>query len=97
MTRIAFRLGRLWGMFRQRSGTWEWACEQMEAGRVVTRACVTGSVRYRTSDDGQGRVEWTFDTHELLEENERGWENAFLFLKDFRATDWILYRPGWNR
>lgn len=68
-------------------GSWKWAVKEMKKGKLLVRASVTGSVKYRLSVDGQNRLECDFHR----KESEVKWENANFFISNMIATDWVVY------
>ena len=68
-------------------GSWKWAVKEMKKGKIVTRASVTGAVKYRLSQDEQFRLENDFHR----KESEAKWENSNFFISYLYATDWIIY------
>jgi hypothetical protein len=69
-------------------GTWEWACNQMEKGLMVRRESASGTVHYKLDVENQRRVMWSFSRKNA---SPHIWENAYIFLGDFEATDWVIY------
>lgn len=71
-------------------GSWKWACQKMDAGRIIRPGSATGSVRYRLDNENQRRIIWCFphdnDPHGISAK----WDNANIFLSDFEATDWEI-------
>jgi len=65
-------------------GSWSWACRRMKDGYIVKMKS-TVAVHHRLDLEGQGRIQWSF--------NGNDWEDAKVFLKDLRATDWNVYNP----
>lgn len=64
-------------------GSWSWAIREMKKGKVVTQKCVTGTLKYRLSEDGQDRLLWDFSE----KESYVAWENANFFISKVIATD----------
>lgn len=71
-------------------GSWKWACRQMKRGSVVRPRSATGTVKYRLDDEGQQRLQWTFDRDAAMAK----WENANFFLRDQESTDWEIVKPN---
>jgi hypothetical protein len=67
-------------------GSWKWACKQMDKGKIVRRFTDTGAAHYKLDNENQRRIQWAFtrDPH-----NEKKWDNANIFLDDFKRTDWV--------
>ena len=66
-------------------GSWKWACRQMDKGRIVFRISDTGCAKYKLDPERQRRIIWT---HQF---EPSDWHNAYIFLGDFEATDWVIY------
>ena len=67
-------------------GSWKWACKQMQHGKIVRPSSATGAVCYKLDNEGQGRILWAFKR----KPEHADFENAYIFLKDFEATDWVM-------
>jgi len=76
---------RLFGL----KGSWGWAVRQMKAGKIVRPSTATGTVKYKLDHEGQGRICWNFSR---ILTGRDSWENANVFLSDFKRTDWILFK-----
>ena len=82
------KIKRLFAM----KGTWEWACKQMESGKIVRPQSATGSVHYRLDLYNQRKIQWCFGTKELPPEHPaQEWKNAIIFLNTFETNDWIIF------
>lgn len=66
-------------------GSWSWACRQMKQGKII-RPSTAVSVGYKLDDEGEERIIWSFKRYPTKDD----WENAYLFLSDFKATDWVI-------
>ena len=75
-------------------GSWMWACRQMKKGVWVRRVIASGTVKYKLDHEGQGRIMWTFARHS---KSNSDWEEAYIFLDDFEATDWVCVDRLENR
>jgi len=69
-------------------GSWKWAVRQLKRGRIVRPGTATGSVKYRLDYEAQGRILWT---HVETPVTRREWSNAYIFVSDFDATDWVVW------
>jgi len=59
---------------------------QMRMGKLIRPKRATGTIKYRFSNDGQNRIEMTFDRKDFK------WENANIFYSDLIGTDWTIYK-----
>jgi hypothetical protein len=58
----------------------------MQKGKTVKQRSSTGAVQYKLDHEGQERILWTFKR----QPENQDWENANIFLSDFRSTDWFV-------
>ena len=68
-------------------GTFSWALKEMKKGKYLTMKNVTGTLVYRLSNDGQYRLEWSFDR----DMDKALFANANFFLSDANATNWVIH------
>lgn len=71
------------------NGSWKWACKQMDNGVIVRRSTDSGAAHYRLDCESQRRIVWCY-TRNPHNEGSKEWGNAYIFLKDFECTDWVV-------